>query len=115
MVLCIANLFGHTQAAGIGSGVAGCFTANRLISVLQNTNRVRLIDSYNPSVIEYTQLSAGLAISLGLLSVFLVVSIVLRIVKKTLGPAGKLIIILVSHQIFFLWTLLDHAYGKTQN
>ena len=77
--------------------MAGCFTANGIITVQQNTNLVKFIDVWSPNVIEYTQLSAGLAISLGLLSVLLVVSIALRIFKKTLGPAGKLIILLVSH------------------
>lgn len=44
----------------------------------------------------YTQLSAGLAIGLGGLSLFLLFSAVLRIGKFQLGNAGKFILVLVS-------------------
>ncbi|XP_064383996.1 uncharacterized protein LOC135332985 [Halichondria panicea] len=80
-------------ASGIGTLVAGCFTANRLITILQTvvpvTTPSELINAVNPNVITYTQASAGLAIGIGLLSIFLLCSIVLRIGKFKAGKVGK--------------------------
>lgn len=91
------------QAAGVGSLVAGCFTANHLIIVIDTIMpilRIPLpdfINAANPNIIPYTQGSAGLAIVAGLVSIFMASSIILRIGKFKLGAAGKLFMLLVRN------------------
>ncbi len=98
------------QASGIGTLVAGCFTANRLITILQTvvpvTTPSELINAVNPNVITYTQASAGLAIGIGLLSIFLLCSIVLRIGKFKAGKVGKGFLLVVSYTEVHVETLL---------
>ncbi len=80
--------------------MAGCFTANRLITLLQIevplTTPSDIINVFNPNVIPYTQASTGLAIGVGLLSLFIVCSVVLRIGKFKTGEVGKIFLLAVS-------------------
>ena len=88
------------QAAGIGAGVGGAITANRIVGILQshilNIPVSDVINQFNSDVIQYTQASAGLAIGLGILSLLVAVSIVLRVGKFKLDTAGQIILIVVS-------------------
>ena len=85
------------QGAGIGAVVAGGFTIDRYLSIAkQPIDTTGLINILSSDVLMYTQLSAGLAIGLGGLSLFLLFSAVLRIGKFQLGNAGKFILVLVS-------------------
>lgn len=85
----------------MGSLVAGCFTANHLIIVMDTIIlKIPLpdfINAANPNIIPYTQGSAGLAIVVGLVSIFIASSIILRIGKFELGAAGKLFMLLVRN------------------
>ncbi len=84
--------------------MAGCFTANRLITLLQievplmitTLTPSDIINVFNPNVILYTQASTGLAIGVGLLSLFIVCSVVLRIGKFKTGKVGKIFLLAVS-------------------
>lgn len=95
------------QAAGIGTAVAGCFTANRLITLLEMPslpiNVINTIGSigitltnYDQNIL-YTQVSTGLAVSIGIMSTFIIVSAMLRVFKCSLGSAGKCFLIVVSY------------------
>ena len=54
------------------------------------------IRDINPDVVLYTQVSAGLALGLGALSLFLVLSIFIRVCKCEVGAAVKCIFAIVS-------------------
>lgn len=86
--------------------MAGCFTVNRLIPILQamipiiNTPVSSVINLINPDVIMYTQVSAGLAIAVGVITLFILVSVVWRVGKFKPGKVGRCIQLAVSKWSF---------------
>lgn len=88
----------------MGAGVAGGFTVNQLFTIYRATvpfnNTMEPIETFireiNADVMLFTQISAGLALGLGALSLFLIVSIFIRVCRFEVGKGIKCIFALVS-------------------
>ena len=83
--------------------VAGGFSIDRYLSIAKTPiiDPTAIINLISPDVLMYTQVSAGLGIGLGGLSLFLLLSVVLRIGNFHLGNVGKFIVILVRYLIIW--------------
>ncbi len=87
--------------------VAGGFSIDRYLSIAKALiDPTTIINLISPDVLMYTQVSAGLAIGLGGLSLFLLLSVVLRIGNFQLGNVGKFILILVRYLVIWWVSLL---------